>query len=165
MENTGRTLKYDPLSDQTSLVGDDFGIIESKWISGALATDGVIYCNPYCANQILTIDPLGNVLETTKVDMEDRPEEFGSLFQIIPGASGGDSVLSSQTNFDHAVIKFGQKKVFEVLEKAMKPVNKYCKENNLCPFMIVASNKESTLCAINYMLRRDPSWVNTCSNS
>ena len=165
MEDAGRTLKYDPHSDQISLVGDDFGRDKCKWIGGALALDGVIYCIPQDENQILAIDPLGEFLETTKADMEDRPEEFGSLFQIIPGASGGDSVLSSQTNFDHAVIKFGQKKVFEVLEKAMKPVNKYCKENNLCPFMIVASNKESTLCAINYMLRRDPSWVNTCSNS
>ena len=77
MEDVGRTLKYDPLSDQTSLVGDDFGRIKSKWISGALATDGVISCNPYCANQILAFDPLGEFLETKKADMEDRPEEFG----------------------------------------------------------------------------------------
>ena len=160
----GRTLKYDPHFDQISLVGDDFGRDTDKWIGGTLALDGVIYCIPHDENQILAIDPMGEFLETTKAYMEDRPEEFGSLFQT-PDASGGGSVLSSQTNFDHAVIKFGQKKVFEVLEKAMKPVNKYCKENNLCPFMIVASNKESTLCAINYLLRRDPSWVNTCSNS
>ena len=48
----------------------------------------------------------------------------------------------------------------------MKPVNYYCKESNLRPFMIVASNKESMLCAINYLLRHDlVSWVNTCASS
>ena len=41
----------------------------------------------------------------------------------------------------------------------MKPANDYCKESNLCPFMIEASYKDSALCAIHYLLRRDLSWV------
>ena len=77
MEDAGRTLKYDPHSDQISLVGDDFGRNKCKWIGGALALDGVIYCIPQDENQILAIDPLGEFLETTKADMEYRPEEFG----------------------------------------------------------------------------------------
>ena len=45
----------------------------------------------------------------------------------------------------------------------MKPVHDYCKESNLCPFMIAASYKESPVCAINHLLRRDLSWVNSCT--
>ena len=41
----------------------------------------------------------------------------------------------------------------------MEPVNDYCKEFNLRPFMIAASYKESPVCAINHLLRRDISWV------
>ena len=61
--------------------------------------------------------------------------------------------------FDLAVVKFGQNKVFEALEKAMETVNEYCKEFNLRLFMIAASYKESPVCAINHLLRRDISWV------
>ena len=92
--------------------------------------------------------------------MQEYPEEFGSLFQPIEADE--DSVVPSLTHFDLAVIKFGQKKVFEILEKYMKPINDYCKESNLCPFMLVASQKDSALCAIHHFLRRDLSWVNEC---
>ena len=40
-------------------------------------------------------------------------------------------------------------------------MNDYCKEPNLCPFMIAASYKESPVCAINHLPRRDLSWVNS----
>ena len=161
--SAGRTLKYDPRTDQISLVGCEFGMEEYKWSSGALTTDGVIFCIPTNANQVLAIgDPWGDFVETTKANMEAHPETFGSLFQIIE-VEGGYAI--SQTNFDHAVIKFGQKQVCEALETCMKPVNDYCKETNLCPFMIVASYKEtSTLSAINHLPRRDLSWVNNCTN-
>ena len=49
-------------SIKKSLVGDDFGVNESKWSNGALATDGVIYCIPESANQVLSIDPIGEFL-------------------------------------------------------------------------------------------------------
>ena len=84
--------------------------------------------------------------------MQEHPEEFGSLFQIIEAE---ENSAPSLTNFDHAVVKFGQSKVFEVLEKSMKPINDLCRESNLCPFMIAASFKDSTACAINHLLRRD----------
>ena len=161
-----RTLKHDPHTDQNSLVGCDLGMQRCKWDDGALATDGVIYCFPSTASQVLAIDPWGEFLETTKANMEARPDKFGFLFQKITEVGEGSTLHESQTNFDHAVIKFGQKQVYEVLEISMKPVNDYCKESNLCPFMIVASYKEtSTLSAINHLLRRDLSWVNKCATS
>ena len=161
-----RTLKYDPHTDLTSLVGCDFGTLGSKWSTGALTTDGVIYCIPTSANQVLAIDPWGEFLETTKANMEHHPETFGFLFQKITEVGEGSAIRESQTNFDHAIVKFGHKQVYEVLETSMKPVNDYCKETNICPFMIVApcADKEtSTLSAINHLLRRDLSWVNNCT--
>ena len=98
--------------------------------------------------------------------MQEHPEEFGSFFQRTIEADEDSGVhATSLTNFDIAVIKFGQNKVFEVLEKHMTPINDYCKESNLCPFMLVASQKESALCAIHHLLRRDLSWVNECITS
>ena len=79
--DSGYTLKYDPYTDQISLVGDDFGNAVFKWDSGALATDKVIYCIPKFANRVLAIDPLRDLLETTKAHMEDHPEKFRLLFQ------------------------------------------------------------------------------------
>ena len=158
----GYTLKYDPHSKQTSCVGSQFEIDENNWLSGALATDGVIYCIPTLANQVLAIDPIGEFLATTKANMQDHPEKFGCLFQTI---EVDEDSVPSLANFDLAVVKFGQNTVFEVLEKAMKPVNDYCKESNLCPFMIAASYKESPVCVINHLLRRDLSWVNDCISS
>ena len=124
----GRTLKYDPHTDQISMVGYEFGRGRSKWSSGALTSDGAIYCFPSCANQVLAIDPIGEFLATTKSVIQDHQEEFGSFFQTFEADedSEEDSMLSL-TNFDLAVVKFGHCTVFEVLENAMKPVHDYCK--------------------------------------
>ena len=163
-----RTLKYDPHTDLTSLVGGAFSDGHGEWYGGALAMDGVIYCFPKYADQVLAIDPWGEFLETTKANMEDRPETFGFIFQKITEVREGSTLHESQTNFDHAIVKFGYKEVYEVLETSMKPVDDYCKETNLCPFMIVASYAHkgtSTLSAINHLIRRDLSWVNNCTSS
>ena len=157
----GYTLKYDPHSKQFSRVGDNFEteVDETElynWFSGALANDGVVYCIPSNANRVLAIDPIGEFLATTKTVIQDHPKEFGYLFQTIE---------AEVTNFDLAVVKFGQNVVFDALEKSMKPVNDYCKESNLCPFMIAASYKESPVCVINHLLRRDLSWMNSCTIS
>ena len=159
----GYTLKYDRHSNQTSCVGDDFETYGDCWLNGALATDGVIYCIPRRATQVLAIDPIGEFLATTKTVIQDHPEEFGLLFQTIEAEEEDSS--PSFTNFDLAVVKFGQNVVFDALEKSMKPVNDYCKESNLCPFMIAASYKESPVCVINHLLRRDLSWMNSCTIS
>ena len=152
------TLKYDPHSNLTSsLVGYKFD--DHKWHSGTLASDDVIYCLPsLISSQVLAIDPLGELLAKTKANMQEHPEDFGSLFQTIEADE--DSDVSSLTKFDLAVVKFGHNKVFEVLDKSMKPMIDYCKESNLYPFMIVALQKRSPLCAIHHLLRRDLSWVN-----
>ena len=74
-------------------------------------------------------------------NLQEHPEEFGSLFQTIKADE--DSVLSLTNYFDLAVVKFVQNKVMEVMEKSMKTMNDFCKESNLCPFMIVASQKKA----------------------
>ena len=166
-EKNLRTLKYDPHSDQTSVVGgvgrNEGYEYDIKWNSGALAPDGVIYCIPLSANQVLAIDPWGEFLETTKAHMEDHPEKFGLLFQTIEADVSVPRV--SLSNFDHAVVKFGQNEVFEAMEKSMKPINAFCKKYNLFPFLIAASCKESNLDAIHHLLRHNPSWVNSVIGS
>ena len=92
--------------------------------------------------------------------MQEHPEEFGSLFQTIEADEDSTPLPTSLTNYDHAVLKFGHNKVFEILEKCIKPVNDYCEVSNLYPFMIAASCKESSVCVINYLVRRDFSWLN-----
>ena len=159
----GRTLKYDPHTNR----GDEFVSgedIRDEFSSAALATDGVIYCIPPTSNRVLAIDPLGEFIKTTRAHMENHPEKFGILFQTIEADE--DSVQDvSLTNFDHAVIKFGQNKVFEALEKSMKPINDFCKNTNLFPFMIASSCKDSILDAIYHLLHRDLSWVNSYISS
>ena len=162
--NSTCILKYDPHSNQSSLVGGDLSN-RGGWSSGALAIDGVIYCLPSYANRVLAIDPIGEFLATTKANMQEHPEAFGCLFQTIHAEEDDeddeDSALpTSLTNYDHAVLKFGHNKVFEILEKCIKPVNDYCEVSNLYPFMIAASCKESRACVINYLVRRDLSWLN-----
>ena len=83
-------------------------------MSGALATDGSIYCIPAGANQVLAIDPWGEFRETTKANMEAHPDKFGFLFQKIAKVGEGSTLNKSKTNFDHAIVKFGQKQVYEV---------------------------------------------------
>ena len=165
--NDYRLLKYDPHTDQITLqlLGDFERRGYLKWKSGALSTDGVIYCLPSTANRVLAIDPIREFLATTKTNMQEHPEEFGSLFQTIEQAEEDSAPHVSLTNFDHAVVKFGHCEVFEILENTMKPVNDYCKESNLSPFMLAASYTESSVCVINHLLRRDLSWVNSCIGS
>ena len=108
--DTGYTLKYDPHSNQTSLVGHDFSSEGYKWCGGALATDGVIYCIPSSAKQVLAIDPLAEFSDATKTKMEEHPEELGFLFQINDGSDSAGTrtvTASNQTHFDCAVTKFG----------------------------------------------------------
>ena len=57
--NAKRTLKYDPQSNQTSLVGDN---LDGDYTGEALATDEVIYCMLSIAKQVLAIDPLGEFM-------------------------------------------------------------------------------------------------------
>ena len=106
-----------------------------------MAADGIIYCIPSNANQVLAIDPLREFLETTKANMEeDHPDKFGLLFQTRIEADEDSVPRVSLTNFNHAVIKFGQDTVFEAMDKSMQPINDLCKKSNLFPFLIAASS-------------------------
>ena len=93
--NADLILKYDHHSNQTSLVGDNFGWHGSRWNSGALEADGVIYCISSSAYQILAIDPLGEFSLVTKTNMKEHPEELGFLFRI-----NDTDTTSNRTSFD-----------------------------------------------------------------
>ena len=153
-----RILKYDPHSNLTSLVGDDFGTDTYKWKGGCLATDGVIYCLPGDAQRILAIDPLKEYTLTLKKNMDKHPEKLGCIFQ-----SSDD--IPHVTNFDCAVIKFGQKQVFELLDECIPLVDQVCTISHLYPFMIAASYKTSDLSAIYHLLRQVPFFMNSMNNN
>ena len=166
-----RTLKYDPHSNQTSLVGFDFGSERRKWSNGALATDGVIYYIPGAVTQVLAIDPLGEFSLATKANMEEHPEKFGFLFQLNAKSNNTDTdtntdvdavTLSNRTNFDCAVTKFGMQKVLEIVQEHMPPSNKVC---GLYPFMLAASYKDSPLWIVYVLLRQVPFLIKCNKNT
>ena len=144
-----RVLKYDPHTNQTLLVGDDYdGVDVYKWVCGVLASNGNIYCFPFSGNRILFIDPLKEFSATTKLNMKGHPEELGYLFR----RKEEDTTLSL-TDFDHAVKKFGIEKVFKVLEECMPPMHKVYSTAGLCPFVIAASLPNVPLSVIYFMFR------------
>ena len=51
-----RVLKYNPATQNRSMIGDSYDDREDKWLGAVLASDGFIYCIPYNANDILRID-------------------------------------------------------------------------------------------------------------
>ena len=158
-QDASRILKYDPHSNLTSLVGgDDFGTDTYKWKGGCLATDGVIYCLPGDAQRILAIDPLKEYTLTLKKNMDKHPEKLGCIFQPSDD-------IPHVTNFDRAVTKFGQKKVFELLDEYLPLVDQVCTISHLYPFIIAASYKTSDLSAIYHLLRQVPFFINNMNNN
>ena len=69
------------------------------------------------------------------------------------------------TNFDRAVTKFGQKKVFELLDEYLPLVDQVCTISHLYPFIIAASYKTSDLSAIYHLLRQVPFFINNMNNN
>lgn len=51
-----RILKFNPKTQNISLVGSSLGNTHSKWYGAALASDGFIYCIPLLAKQVLQIN-------------------------------------------------------------------------------------------------------------
>ena len=142
-------LKYDPHSDQTSLVGDDFGNTEYKWCGGSLASDGVIYCIPHVADRMLPIDPRKEYTSSLKSNMKYHPEQLECIFKP-------NDDMPNETNFDRAVTNFGYKQVLKALEACMHPADQLCAICNLYPFMIAASFNSSDLSVIYHLLRPAP---------
>ena len=148
-----RILMYDPHSNLTSLVGEDFGNNEYKWKGGYLAADGIIYCFPYHTYMILAIDPLKEYTMSLKKNMEEHTDQLGCIFQPSDD-------IPHKTNFDRAVTKFGKTKVLELLEDYMPPVDHVCTVSNLYPFMIAASYESSDISVIYHLLCHMPSLTN-----
>ena len=111
--------------------------------------------------------------------------ESSTVFQEVPTSSGRCWRQTKQTcwtiqrnseadeetvlrvslkTINHAVAKFGENKVFEIMKECMKPIDDFCKEPSLFPFLIAASCEKSTVGVIHLLLCRDLSWVNSCSN-
>jgi len=147
-------LKFDYENMNTYAVGDEDVGEDGKelWCSGAVASDGVIYCIPFNASQVLSIDPFKAFTNTLKTNMERCPEELGHLFEWN---SDEDKTL-----FETSIRKFGIGKTFQVLEQVFDeclPHNELCESKNLYPFMIAASLDNSALSVVNMLLRKDPS--------
>jgi len=134
-------------------VGDDLGGGGFKWLNGALATDGAIYCIPSEANQIFVIDPLGELALTMQNNIHTYPEELGRLF-----AKDG----RNETFYDNAVRKFGIEKVFEFPVEECLPSDKewadsFTSGNSHPLFMAAASceNGAASVSVIYHLLRRN----------
>ena len=56
--STNRALKIDPRTEETWLIGPDFGFAKQKWFGGIFAEkNGCIYGIPHNANAVLKINP------------------------------------------------------------------------------------------------------------
>ena len=141
------TLKFDPETERTSLVGHFFHTnttdVSWKWMSGALMSDGRIYCLPsFCANQVLVIDPWREFKMTLQADLEQYPEELGRLF--VRNEHG-------KTTYEAAVTKFGIKKVFQAIQNYV-PSHVVFQGTNLASFLVTALCENSELAMIHFML-------------
>ena len=152
--SANRVLKFDPEAQQLpSLVGEDDlrAGHNDKWVGGALATDGVIYCLPSGATQILAIDPFKELAMTMQNNIHQYPEELGRLF-----AKDG---RNNETVYDSAVRKFGMEKVFEFLVEECLPSDKEWADtfsgNSLPLFMAAASCDNVAVSVIYHLLRRN----------
>ena len=145
-------LKYDPHTNQSSLVRDDYGLHIYKWRGGCSATDGATYCLSSSETRVLAIDPLKEYAFSLKNKMEECPEQLGRIFQPSDD-------IPDETNFDRAVTKFEQKKVLELFEDCMPLADQACAVSNLYPFMIAASYNSSHVSVIYHLLRQVPSLV------
>ena len=154
-EYARRILKYDPHTNQKSLVGDDLetrhiGNTGFKWCGGCLASDGVIYCIPCAANWILSIDPWKEYTSSLKNNMLQHPFQLGCIFHPSDD-------MPNETNFDRAVTKFGYEKALKAFEVCIPPAYEVGVIPDLYPFMIAASCRNSELSVIYHLLRRAPS--------
>ena len=90
--------------------------------------------------------------------MEEHPDQLGCLFHTSDD-------MPNDTNIDRAVTKFGQKKVLELLDECMSPVDHVCTVSNLYPFVIAASFKNGCVCVIYHLLRQMPFVMNELHQS
>ena len=51
--NANRVMKLNTITQVPELIGDDLGDKEHKWNGGAIGSNGIVYCIPYSAEQVL----------------------------------------------------------------------------------------------------------------
>jgi hypothetical protein len=148
-----RVLKFDPAETHQlpSLVGSDLGGAGCcKWLGGALASDGVIYCTPHCSKQILAIDPFKEMSMTLQNNFRQYPQELGRLFV--------KDEECNETFYKSAARKFGSEKVFKFLVEECLPSDEEWADSfsgNLPLFMVAASCENSAVSVIFHLLRRN----------
>ena len=133
-------------------MGDDLGGGRSKWLGGALATDGVIYCLPSGATQILAIDPFKEFSAILQTNTTLYPDELGRLFLK------DEEEECDETFFESSLRKFGGDKVFELIEECLPmdaELDGAYNNGNLPPFMVAASCENCAASVIYYLLRRN----------
>jgi hypothetical protein len=106
--DANRVLKFDPETQQLpSLVGSDLSEGGDKWLGGALAADGAIYCFPFDSSHVLVIDPFKEMSMALWNNFREHPQELGRLFV--------KDEECNETFYNSAVRKFGIEKVFKFL--------------------------------------------------
>jgi hypothetical protein len=148
--SANRVLKFDPETQQLpSLVGGHLGRGYGKWKGGALATDGVIYCVPHRATQVLTIDPFREMKMTLHNNFIQHPQELGRLFV--------KDEECNETFYNSALRKFGIEKVFQLFDECLPKEAEWSDthSNALPLFMVAASCENSVVSVIYYFLRRN----------
>jgi len=132
-------------------VGGDLGEGDWKWRGGALASDGVIYCVPCYATQVLAIDPFREISMTLQDNFRKHPHELGRLFV--------KDEECNETFYNSAVRKFGIEKVFKFLVEECLPSDGEWADSfsgSYFPlFMIAASCENSEVSVIYHLLRRN----------
>ncbi len=144
--NSNRTLKFDPQTKSSSLVGDDLGANFMKYTSGILGYSGAIYCIPSNAKQVVIIDPCKEFVMNLQAEIEQHPETFGRLFEKN---EDGRAV------YDDAVKKYGKEKIFQIIEDCLYRSSK----ENFDLFLSIVSNTKGAFEIIYYLLVRDPSFM------
>ena len=149
-EYGNRLWRYDPIFNHSCMVGDDFGNGNGiKWTSGAMASNGLIYCFPCRHNRILAIDPWKEFSVITKRKMDRAPQKLGFIF------------LDIFDHFDCGVLKFGEKKVHQLLEECLPPANESFSSSGLYPLMIAASLPNVPLSVTYFLIRQHPSFASS----
>ena len=123
-------------------------------MSGAVASDGVVYCMSHGGSQVLAIDPFHEFAKALEAYMQAYPEELGHLF--VKNSHG-------KTFYECGVTKFGIDKVFQAIEECV-PLDAERGEGDLEPFMVAAACENSAPSVIHFLLRINPDalLVNAC---
>ena len=151
--NACQVLKFDPGTSEAAPVE---GVLNGigKWTSGASALNGVIYCLPSFASQILAIDSSQEFRRLLKDGMERHPENLGNLFELR---------VHEYTEYECAVAKYGPDKTFQIIKEFI-PLNSVCERTNLYSFMVAASCRNCDVDVIYFLLRGDPSFIISCGD-